>query len=213
MTTNALETRNPSTKLWGKITLAAVIAASTLTFIPQGKPANAAAAAPKATVAAAAQSNVQTGSAYIKKIYALAKQGQIPGLNAISGKTPISAVHYKWGEPDTGGKDTGNHYEFYNFGMGQGAFAFGVNKSGVIYDLRNFGESVDQTVGIKSLTFTSVIAALGAPKEVRFSGGDKIYVYHPAAAYELKFVGPGTVAKGKVAHIDHINVYAAKAAN
>ncbi|MBM7566568.1 YjgB family protein [Paenibacillus sacheonensis] len=200
-------TNQSSLKLWSKLALAGVIVAGSAAFVPHPQ-AHAASATASTT---AASLSAQKGSAYIKTIYSLAKQGKIPGLNAIAGKTPISAVHYKWGEPDTGaGK--GNHYEGYNFGMGKGAFAFGVNASGIIYDLRNFGESVDQSVGIKSLTFTSVIQTLGMPKEVRFNGTDKIYVYHPAAAYELKFVGPSTVAKGKVAHIDHINVYAAKAA-
>ncbi|RAP75700.1 YjgB family protein [Paenibacillus montanisoli] len=155
--------------------------------------------------------SAQKGSVYIKNIYKLASEGKIPGLNAIAGKTPISAVHYKWGDPEVGGDLKGNHYEVYNFGMGQGAYGFGINKSGVIYDLRNFGQSVDQTVGIKSLTFASVIKTLGMPKEIRFTGTDKIYVYRPARAYELKFVGPSKVVKGKFAHIDHINVYAAKA--
>ncbi|QHW32504.1 YjgB family protein [Paenibacillus rhizovicinus] len=205
-------TINPVWKTLGKLALAGLITAGSGVLATSSQ-ANAASAAQAATSASIPSNlSAQTGSTYIKTIYKLAANGQIPGLQAIAGKTPISAVHYKWGEPDTGGGEKANHYEFYNFGMGQGAFAFGVNKAGVIYDLRNFGESVDQTVGIKSLTFASVIKTLGMPKEVRFSGTDKIYVYHPSAAYELKFVGPGTAAKGKIAHIDHINVYSAKAA-
>ncbi|QHT63533.1 YjgB family protein [Paenibacillus lycopersici] len=204
-------TMNPVWKSWGKLALVAVITAGSVAFAA-GPRANAASTAQTVSASVPASLSAQTGSTYINTIYSLAKKGQIPGLQAIAGKTPISAVHYKWGEPDTGGDAKGNHYESYNFGMGQGAFAFGVNKAGVIYDLRNFGESVDQSVGIKSLTFAAVIKTLGMPKEVRFSGTDKIYVYHPAAAYELKFVGPSKVAKGKIAHIDHINVYSAKAA-
>ncbi|MFC4811852.1 YjgB family protein [Paenibacillus sp. GCM10023250] len=197
----------PAWKTWGKLALAGLITAGAVTFAA-GTQANAASAAK----AASASLSAQTGSAYIKTIHNLAKKGQIPGLQAIAGKTPISAVHNKWGQPETGGGQKGNHYELYNFGMGQGAYGFGVNKAGIIYDLRNFGQSVDRSVGIKSLTFTSVIQTLGMPKEVRWNGTDKIYIYHPSAAYELKFVGPGTVVKGKVAHIDHINVYSAKAA-
>ncbi|SFJ24756.1 protein of unknown function [Paenibacillus sp. UNC496MF] len=200
-------TNTPAWKTWGKLALAGLITAGAVTFAA-GPQANAA----QATSAVPAILSAQTGSTYIKTIYSLAKKGQIPGLQAIAGKTPISAVHYKWGQPETGGDRKGNHYELYNFGMGQGAYGFGVNKAGVIYDLRNFGQSVDQSVGIKSLTFASVIQTLGMPKEVRWNGTDKIYVYHPSAAYELKFVGPGTVVKGKIAHIDHINVYSAKAA-
>ncbi|AZN41389.1 YjgB family protein [Paenibacillus albus] len=207
---------NNKSKLVNKIALAGLIAVSTIAATSSPN-VHAASATPIATptatpTASAAQSlSAQKGSTYINTIYKLASVGKIPGLNAIAGKTPISAVHYKWGEPEVGGKLKGNHYELYNFGMGQGAYGFGINKSGVIYDLRNFGQSIDQTVGVKSLTFASVIQTLGKPKEVRFSGTDKIYVYSPAKAYELKFVGPSTVAKGKVAHIDHINVYAAKA--
>ncbi|SFI41400.1 protein of unknown function [Paenibacillus sp. UNC496MF] len=201
-------TTTPAWKTWGKLALAGLITAGAVTFAA-GPQANAAQAA---SASIASSLKAETGSAYIKSIYDLAKKGQIPGLQAIAGKTPISAVHYKWGTPDTGGSQKGNHYEFYNFGMGRGAFGFGVNKAGVIYDLRNFGQSVDQSVGIKSLTFASVIKTLGMPKEVRWNGTDKIYVYRPSAAYELKFVGPGTVVKGKIAHIDHINVYSAKAA-
>ncbi|NBD26818.1 YjgB family protein [Paenibacillus glycinis] len=200
---------NPAMKTWSKLALAGLITAGSVAFAAQ--PQAHAASATSAQAPVPASLSAQTGSTYIKTIYSLAKQGKIPGLNAIAGKTPISAVHYKWGQPDTGGDSKGNHYEGYNFGMGQGAFAFGVNKSGIIYDLRNFGESVDQSVGIKSLTFASVIKTLGMPKEVRFNGTDKIYVY-PVSSYELKFVGPSTVAKGKTAHIDHINVYSAKAA-
>lgn len=197
-----LKKSKPSFKLASKLALASLIAVSSMAAISQ---TNAHAASADASLSA------QKGSTYIKTIYKLASEGKIPGLNAIAGKTPISAVHYKWGDPEVGGDLKGNHYEMYNFGMGQGAFGFGINKSGVIYDLRNFGESIDQSVGIKSLTFASVIKTLGMPKEVRFTGTDKIYVYHPAKAYELKFVGPSTVAKGKIAHIDHINVYARKA--
>ncbi|SEN97337.1 YjgB family protein [Paenibacillus sp. OV219] len=191
-----------SLKLVNKIALAALIAVSSTAAISD---LNVHAATADAGLSA------QKGSTYIKTIYKLASVGKIPGLNAIAGKTPISAVHYKWGGPEVGGDLKGNHYEMYNFGMGQGAYGFGINKSGVIYDLRNFGQSIDQSVGVKSLTFASVIQTLGMPKEVRFTGTDKIYVYSPAKAYELKFVGPSKAAKGKVAHIDHINVYAAKA--
>ncbi|SFT04514.1 YjgB family protein [Paenibacillus sp. BC26] len=196
---------NSSLKIGSKLALAGLIAVGSMAAIAHSD-VHAAAAKPDTSSIKA-----QQGSTYIKTIYALAKEGKIPGLNAIAGKTPISAVHYKWGDPEVGGDLKGNHYEMYNFGMGKGAYGFGVNKSGVIYDLRNFGQSVDQTVGIKSLTFESVIKTLGMPKEVRFTGTDKIYVYHPSTKYELKFVGPSKVVKGKVAHIDHVNVYAGKA--
>ncbi|WP_308634065.1 YjgB family protein [Paenibacillus silvisoli] len=193
---------NKALKIVNKLALAALIAVGSTAVISHSD-----------VHAAAADTGLsaQQGSTYIKSIYKLASEGKIPGLNAIAGKTPISAVHYKWGDPEVGGDLKGNHYEVYNFGMGQGAYGFGINKSGVIYDLRNFGQSIDQTKGVKSLTFTSVIKTLGMPKEVRFTGTDKIYVYHPSKAYELKFVGPSKVAKGNIAHIDHINVYAAKA--
>ncbi|SDX70525.1 YjgB family protein [Paenibacillus sp. CF384] len=193
-----------SVKLGTKLALAGLIAVGSMAVITHSN-VNA------ASVKAANTLSAQQGSTYIKNIYSLAKEGKIPGLNAIAGKTPISAVHYKWGAPEVGGDLKGNHYEMYNFGMGQGAYGFGINKSGVIYDLRNFGQSVDRTVGVKSLTFASVIKTLGMPKEVRYNGTDKIYVYHPSTKYELKFVGPSKVVKGKVAHIDHINVYAGKA--
>ncbi|WP_219837107.1 YjgB family protein [Paenibacillus sp. R14(2021)] len=189
-----------SYKLAAKLALTGLIAVSSMTIS-------------HSNVHAAASTSASTNAQkdYIKSIFKLASVGKIPGLNAIAGKTPISAVHYKWGEPDVGGDLKGNHFEMYNFGMGKGAYGFGINKSGVIYDLRNFGTSIDRTGGIKSLTFASVIKTLGMPKEVRFTGTDKIYVYHPSKAYELKFVGPSKVAKGKIAHIDHINVYAGKA--
>ncbi|MBP3963005.1 YjgB family protein [Paenibacillus lignilyticus] len=189
-----------SYKLAAKLALTGLIAVSSMTAISHSN-----------VHAAAASASTNAQNDYIKSLYKLASEGKIPGLNAIAGKTPISAVHYKWGEPDVGGDLKGNHYEGYNLGMGKGEYSFGVNKSGVIYDLRNFGTSVDRTGGVKSLTFASVIKTLGMPKEVRFTGTDKIYVYHPSKAYELKFVGPSKVAKGKIAHIDHINVYAGKA--
>ncbi|SFS66763.1 YjgB family protein [Paenibacillus sp. BC26] len=191
-----------SYKLAAKLALTGLLAVSSMTALSHS---NVHAAAASASAGKNAQND------YIKSIYKLASEGKIPGLNAIAGKTPISAVHYKWGEPDVGGDLKGNHYEGYNLGMGKGEYSFGVNKSGVIYDLRNFGTSIDRTGGVKSLTFASVIKSLGTPKEVRFTGKDKIYVYHPSKAYELKFVGPSKVAKGKIAHIDHINVYAGKA--
>ncbi|REE94576.1 uncharacterized protein DUF4309 [Paenibacillus taihuensis] len=196
-------------KLTNKLALAGLIAVSSMAAMSHSNVNAASTAAPAQS--AATSLSAQKGSTYIKSIYMLASEGKIPGLNAIAGKTKISDVHYKWGIPDVGGDLKGNHYELYNFGMGQGAYGFGINKSGVIYDLRNFGQSIDRTVGVKSLTFASVIKTLGMPKEVRYSGTDKIYVYHPSKLYELKFVGPSKVAKGQVAHIDHINVYAGKA--
>ncbi|MFD2613435.1 YjgB family protein [Paenibacillus gansuensis] len=187
---------------WTIAALTAVLAAGTMVSAVQVKAAS--------QSPAAVQSKAETGSAYIKKIYGLAKQGKVPGAPWISGKSTLTSIHKFWGKPTTG-SGTGAHYENYNFGMGAGAYAIGVNSKGTLYDLRDLGQSIDTSVGIKSLTFTSVIATLGMPKEVRFTGNDKIYVY-TAGAYQLKFVGPSSVVKGHVAHIDHINVYSPQAA-
>ncbi|MFC5649942.1 YjgB family protein [Paenibacillus solisilvae] len=196
-----LHIKNKALRKWSKVSLAAMISLGALATV---SPVSAAVGVKTETAATAAVKNSTT--AYVKSILALAKQGKVPGSTFVSGKTLISEIHKKWGDPTS----SGNGYEFYNFGMGAGAYAVGVNKKGVVYDLRNFGQAIDPTVGIKSLTFTSVITALGMPKEIRFIGTDKIYLYS-AGDRQLKFVGPKTPVKGKAVHIDHINVYSPKA--
>ncbi|MBW7456990.1 YjgB family protein [Paenibacillus sepulcri] len=187
---------------WTKLSLAAIISVSSITAAAQIANAKAA-----STQSISSSTVKNSSSAYVKSLYALAKQGKIPGSDFVSGKTLIKDVHKKWGDPTLG---PSNKYEFYNFGMGTGSFAVGVGKGGVVFDLRTFGQNIDPTTGIKSLTFTSIISALGMPKEVRFSGEDKIYMYN-AGSFQLKFVGPKSVAKGSIAHIDHMNVYSPKA--
>ncbi|ANE48399.1 hypothetical protein SY83_21330 [Paenibacillus swuensis] len=186
---------------WSKVTLAALISVGSLATVAETH-----AEGSKNPVSATTAN--QAPNSYIKGIYTLAKQGKIPGTPFVAGKTLISTVHKTWGKP-TKGPSAGNNYEFYNIGMGTGAFAFGVGSGDVVYDLRAFGQNVDPNHGIKSLTFSAVISALGMPADIRFSGTDKIYVYH-AGEFQLKFVGPMKVVKGKLGHIDHINVYSSR---
>jgi Domain of unknown function (DUF4309) len=180
------------------IGMAAMISLGALAAVT---PAHAASSQP------AAVAQAQSGPAYIKSILALAKKGKVPNCNFVSGVTNIKQVHKEWGRPE----QSGNGYETYNFGMGRGKYAVGISsKTGNIFDLRDFGQSIEPSIGIKSMTFASVIATLGMPKAVKFSGSDKIYVY-PAGEHLLKFVGPMTAPKGQSSHIDHINVYTPKA--
>ncbi|WP_219837278.1 YjgB family protein [Paenibacillus sp. R14(2021)] len=196
--------KQKSIRKWSTISLAAAISIGALSAVTPAHAATPVTAKPSQAAAAVVKEN---GPAYIKSILALAKQGKVPKTKFISGKTLISEVHKVWGKPEL----SGGGYETYNFGMGQGAYAVGISsKTGVIFDLRDFGQSIDPSVGIKSMTFKSVIATLGMPKEVRFNGNDKIYLY-PAGDHQLKFVGPMTAPAGKTAHIDHINVYTPKA--
>ncbi|WP_219835008.1 YjgB family protein [Paenibacillus sp. R14(2021)] len=197
---------------WSTIGMAAMISLGTLAAVTPAHASSTSVPAVSTTVhpvtatppvRAAAAAAKENGPAYIKSILALAKQGKVPKSSFVSGKTTIKEVHKVWGEPTL----SGGGYETFNFGMGQGAYAVGISsKTGVIYDLRDFGQSIDPSMGIKSMTFTAVAAALGKPKEIKFIGNDKIYLY-AAGSHQLKFVGPKSAPAGKTAHIDHINVY------
>ncbi|NBD26874.1 DUF4309 domain-containing protein [Paenibacillus glycinis] len=193
-------TNGKNLRIWSAIGLAAMISIGALAAVV---PAHAASATKTAAQAAATKEN-----GTIKNILAQAKQGKVQGSSFVSGKTNIKEVHKLWGASF---ESLGSGYERYDFSMGKGAYDFGISsKTGVVYDLRYYFPPTDPSRGLSKFTFNSVIDALGMPKEVKFNGNDKIYVY-PAGDHQLKFVGSKTAPKGKSAYIDHVNVYTAKA--
>lgn len=143
----------------------------------------------------------------IKEIVALAKQGKVKGADFVSGKTIIDDVHSSWGEPDRPWQPTDQYaYDSYSPGAGRGSYAFGIGRGEVVYDIRYFGSSIDESTDFKKISFKEIENTLGKPSSIKKSGNDDVLTYKEGN-YELKFVGPHSTQR-----LDHISVYSPQAA-
>ncbi len=126
----------------------------------------------------------------IYEIVTLAKVGTVKDCSFPADTTVIDEVIAKWGKPDQEDFVAGNRYFTYS----SRGIVFGVNKGEQIFDVRSYSKEIQQ------ITFDEVKGVLGKPDEVRYSGGDTIWVYNVNEKFQSKFVGSKST-------VDHISVF------
>lgn len=141
------------------------------------------------TVAAATP---EERSKLLNELLALAKQGNVPGVEYAAHSGMIDEVEAAWGEPDlkeSAGKGVYSTYSKKNV-------VFGFNKGMKIFDVRSSAPE------LQSLTLKQIEAVLGKPDATAVNGEDNIYIYQANKQYQLKFIIPETAGT-----VNHISVF------
>jgi hypothetical protein len=128
----------------------------------------------------------------ISSVYALAKEGKVPGSDYAAHIALYDEIEKKWGKPDTNETAGKGIYATYK----DKGITFGYNKGMLVYDVRSYSEK------LLGITLKDIEIALGSADEETVNGTDAIYTYAVNDQYQLKFIM--AKATGKV---DHISVY------
>ncbi|MGG1635487.1 YjgB family protein [Paenibacillus sp. FSL K6-3182] len=128
----------------------------------------------------------------ISSVYALAKEGKVPGSDYAAHIALYDDIEKKWGKPDTNESAGKGMYAAYK----DKGITFGYNKGMLVYDVRSYSKK------LQGITLKDIEIALGSADEKTVNGTDDIYTYEVNKQYQLKFIL--AEATGKV---DHISVY------
>jgi len=128
----------------------------------------------------------------ISSVFALAKEGKVPGSDYAAHVALYDDIEKQWGNPDTNESAGKGVYATYK----DKGITFGYNKGMLVYDVRSYSKK------LQSITLKDIEIALGSADEETVNGTDAIYTYKVNDQYELKFI----VAKA-TGRVDHISVY------
>lgn len=142
----------------------------------------------------------ENSKALIEEIISMSKQGKLPHIPFIAGKTEIQEVNEKWGEPKQINKISNKNYADYTEQMGTIGY-----QNQTIFDIRSF-HNVLQTIHFNDIEQTQ-----GVPDEIRYykdeSHNQIILVYHVNEQYDLKWILPKPSEHEPNPKVHHISVF------
>ncbi|MGP7817638.1 YjgB family protein [Niallia sp. 01092] len=130
---------------------------------------------------------------FIKHLYELAKNGQVPNCPFRAHYDLIDDdVEKAWGNPDRTDAVAKGLYATYS----KQKVTVGFNKGSLIFDIRSYNPK------LQTITYDQVVNTLGKPTKLLKNRNDNIYVYTVNKQFQLKFIIPSSTGK-----VDHISVY------
>lgn len=137
----------------------------------------------------------------VLEIQNLASHGKIPNCPFTADQDRIDEVYKAWGNPDHQDLAGKGMYATYDKRL----FAFGFNKSNLIFDVRTYAPDV------QALQLATITKVLGKPDHINqyndASTSQDIYVYKAGDRFELQLVFPKVTQQNPNPKLDHVSVY------